>query len=101
MYCYFYDNWSVDICSFIKNTNLSKFVEKYMIKINYGYSILWFIRIFNKLLKVIIYYWLYDNWSIKIYTFMENLLKYRKIYMEIRKNLFVIFTTVHNSSLIN
>lgn len=101
MYCYFYDNWSVDICSFIKNTNLSKFVEKYTIKINYGYSILWFIRIFNKLLKVIIYYWLYDNWSIKIYTFMENLLKYRKIYMEIRKNLFVIFTTVHNSSLIN
>lgn len=91
----------VDICSFIKNTNLSKFVEKYMIKINYGYSILWFIRIFNKLLKVIIYYWLYDNWSIKIYTFMENLLKYRKIYMEIRRNLFVIFTTVHNSSLIN
>lgn len=74
---YFYDNWSVDICSFIKNTNLSKFVEKYTIKINYGYSILWFIRIFNKLLKVIIYYWLYDNWSIKIYTFMENLLKYR------------------------
>lgn len=101
MYCYFYDNWSVDICSFIKNTNLSKFVEKYIIKINYGYSILWFIRIFNKLLKVIIYYWLYDNWSIKIYTFMENLLKYRKIYMKIRRNLFVIFTTVHNSSLIN
>lgn len=101
MYCYFYDNWSVDICSFIKNTNLSKFVKKYTIKINYGYSILWFIRIFNKLLKVIIYYWLYDNWSIKIYTFMENLLKYRKIYMEIRRNLFVIFTTVHNSSLIN
>lgn len=101
MYCYFYDNWSVDICSFIKNTNLSKFVEKHTIKMNYGYSILWFIRIFNKLLKVIIYYWLYDNWSIKIYTFMENLLKYRKIYMEIRRNLFVIFTTVHNSSLIN
>lgn len=101
MYCYFYDNWSVDICSFIKNTNLSKFVEKYMIKINYGYSILWFIRIFNKLLKVIIYYWLYDNWSIKIYIFIKNLLKYRKIYMEIRRNLFIIFMTVHNSSLIN